>query len=231
MAQVTVSQRTPEWFAARRGLITASLVGAVLGLSPYKTPKAAWREIMGQQTEAEQRTNGPGTPAHFGTLFEPAARLAYEAKTGAWVEETGLWISDEHPWLGASVDGLIRENGVIVGALECKAPEFCSHKILPCYRLQMAVQMAVLNCRYADFAQYSWRTGEIWVERVYPLSPVGEAALIKRLKAWWERHIRDGEEPGRKKPRRRKIDHSLRPSAIDDIEPELPASAALGYPY
>ncbi len=90
---------------------------------------------MGVQTEAEQRTGAPGTPAAFGTLFEPAARLAYEAKTGYWVEEVGFWVSDEHPWLGSSVDGLIGKDG----ALECKAPEFCSHKILPCYRIQCLI--------------------------------------------------------------------------------------------
>lgn len=199
MPQITTAQRTEEWFAARLGKITASTAAACLNLHRYKTSKAAWREATGCKTEAEERIGVEGTPAWFGTQFEPAARLAYEAHTGHWVDETGFWVSDRHPWLGSSPDGLIGDDG----CLEIKVPELCSRQCACYYRIQCLIHMIVLDRRWCDFVQYGWRTQELYIETIYPLSPTGEAALLKRLKCWHEQYVVGGEEPPRKKARRR----------------------------
>ena len=39
-------QRTSEWFAQRKGKITGSIAGAILGLNPYMTPNAAMRRMV-----------------------------------------------------------------------------------------------------------------------------------------------------------------------------------------
>ncbi len=192
------AQRTEAWLVARRGLITASVAAACLRLNPYRSAQSAWREIVGLKTEAERRQESPDA-VHFGTLFEPEARLAYEAHTGAWVTETGFWVNDEFPFLGASPDGLIGDRGLV----EVKAPEFCSRKILACYQIQMQVQMIVLGRTWCDFWQWGWRHKDFYLEQVQPLSETGRRALLKRLREWHEKHVQGGEEPQKKKPKRR----------------------------
>lgn len=202
MPLLVEAQRSEEWFAARLGKVTASLAAAALHLHPYKSARSAWREITGCKTEAESRVGAPGTPPHFGVIFEAPARLAYEAHQGVWVDETGFWVSDDYPWLGSSADGLIGADT----ALEIKCPEYCSRTVKPHYRIQCLIHLIVLRRKVCQFVEYGWREGELWVAPpIYPLSQTGEAALVKRLYSWWQKHIEGGEEP-QAKPRRKRRD-------------------------
>ena len=47
----TIQQRSPEWFAQRKGKITGSIAGAILGLNPYMTPNAAMRRITASRVK------------------------------------------------------------------------------------------------------------------------------------------------------------------------------------
>lgn len=194
------AQRTAEWIEARKGRITASVAAACLRLNPNRSPQSAWREILGAKTEAEAKHDAPDAPPHFGTVFEAEARLAYEAHTGEWVNETGFWVNEDYPFLGASPDGLIGEDGLV----EVKCPEFCSFKVACRYRIQMLVQMVVCQRKWCDFWQWGWRAKEFYLERVFPLSETGTRALLKRLREWHERHVVGAEEPPRKVTRRRR---------------------------
>ncbi len=199
MGQVTVCQRDDSWRAARIGKVTASVAGAVLGLGPH-SQRWAWRQVTGNHTAAELRAEANPDHLHFSLLFEGQARLAYEVETGHWVDETGFWVSDDYPWLGCSPDGLIGDDG----CLECKAPEHCTRRIAPHYKVQCLIQLICTRRRYCDFAQYGWRKKEIWVERVYPLSPTGERALVRRLDDWHKEHVACATLPNRKQPKRRR---------------------------
>ena len=57
-----MEQRTPEWFEQRKGRITGSRVGAILGMSPWQKPadvlRAMVREYHGASTEF---TGNPAT--------------------------------------------------------------------------------------------------------------------------------------------------------------------------
>ena len=113
MPQITVAQRTPEWHAARKGKVTASIAAACLGLDKYTSRKKAWRTILGREPED---TGNPHLAR--GVLFEPKARWEYEVLTGNTVVETGLWTHPECEWLAASVDGCVGDDAI----LECKCP-------------------------------------------------------------------------------------------------------------
>ena len=41
-----MQQNTPEWHAARKGRVTASMVGAILGVAPYMTRADAMRRMV-----------------------------------------------------------------------------------------------------------------------------------------------------------------------------------------
>lgn len=99
----------PEWWEARKALsVTGSMVGAVLGHSPYATPEQALRdkvrEVLGLP---------PDRPANDamrrGIEMEPVAREAYEVQTGNLVNETGIHQWPEFKWMGSSPDGLMED--------------------------------------------------------------------------------------------------------------------------
>ena len=201
MPLLVEGQRTVEWLQARLGKVTASIAAAALHLHPYKSARSAWREVTGQKTEAEVYEYLTNRHMQWGVQWEAPARLAYEAHTGEWVNETGLWVSDEYPWLAASPDGLIGEEGLV----EVKAPEFAKHVCPAHYKLQCLVQLIVTRRKWCDYWSWGWRDQVPYLERVFPLSQTGEAALLRRLRRWHEQYVLGGEEPPRKPSRRRVV--------------------------
>lgn len=120
MKLLTCEQRSPEWFAARLGLATASNFSRVL--ATIKSGEAAERRnyriklalerITGKQEDVFQND-----AMKQGTEREPLARIAYEGLTGNLVEEVGLFLHDSLE-CGASPDGIID----LVRGLEIKCP-------------------------------------------------------------------------------------------------------------
>ena len=53
-----IEQRTPEWHEQRKGLITASNVGAILGLDPYRKPDDVMRQMVRDWHGAEREFAG-----------------------------------------------------------------------------------------------------------------------------------------------------------------------------
>ena len=51
---------------------------------------------------------------------EASARLKYAEATNLNIVDCGLFINKDFPYLGASPDGVVMENGVAVGIVEIK---------------------------------------------------------------------------------------------------------------
>ena len=76
MTTATLQQGSPEWHAARKGKLTASNVGAALGLCSWTSRKVAYERAIGTDTfEGNEATR-------WGTDNEPNALAAYSAHTG-----------------------------------------------------------------------------------------------------------------------------------------------------
>ena len=102
-------QGTQEWHQHRAKSRNASETPAVLGVSPWQTPYQLWLLKTGR---AEQKV----TPAmQRGTDLEPAARAAYELKTGNIMEP--LVMQDGE--YSASLDGITLAGDLV---LEIKCP-------------------------------------------------------------------------------------------------------------
>jgi putative phage-type endonuclease len=141
-----MEQRSPEWFAARKGRITGSMVGAALGLDPNTSRDEAMRRMV----RAYQ-----GLPSEFvgniattwGTNHEEEAREAFEYDQGINVIPASFVIHSEYEWLGASPDGYVRDYAL----LEIKCPfglrdkpkpaPFKSIKDQPHYYAQIQIQL------------------------------------------------------------------------------------------
>ena len=160
-----MDQRSPDWFKARLGKVTASRVADVVaktksGASASRTNYLA-QLICERLTEtvAEGYTSAE---MQWGTDQEPYARAAYSAKVGELVEEVGFI---DHPTIngaGASPDGLVAE-----GLVEIKCPNtstaldwILSGKPPTKYITQMQWQMACTNRPWCDFVSYDPRLPE-----------------------------------------------------------------------
>ena len=60
-----MEQRTPEWYEARKGRITASSVGAILGLSPHAKPDDVMRRMIREYQGLEPEFTG-NTATEYG---------------------------------------------------------------------------------------------------------------------------------------------------------------------
>ena len=160
-----MEQRTPEWFAKRLGLVTASRIADVM--AKIKTGTAASRSGYMAQLVTERLTGQPtegfqSAAMEWGIQQEGAARAAYEARTGVLVDKVDFV---RHPILeaGASPDGLVGEDGCI----EIKCPnsatmlEYFEDRSVPRkYHLQMQWQMACTGRNYCDLIVYDPRLPE-----------------------------------------------------------------------
>lgn len=150
-------QRTPFWFEQRRNKITASNVGACLGLVSYVSRQKAYERALGSGGGESQAKEEVNPACAYGIENEPVAIRAYESVTQNKVVEAPFVIHSEIDWLGASPDGYIGETGL----LEIKCPYYSRtpHKNIPLhYYLQIIVQLECCGRSYCDF--YSWTPGE-----------------------------------------------------------------------
>ena len=184
-----MEQRTPEWHEKRKGRITGSRVGAILGMSPWQKPadvlRAMVREYHGAETEF---TGNPATD--HGNNNEQRALLAFMRESGLQVEQCGFFPYGE--LMGASPDGLTDDGGV----LELKVPFGLRNeqdaKFKPLseqmhYSCQVQMEMLAAGRSHAYFAQYVAPKGD-------PLSHdyVPEQMKIERAEAdpeWLDRNL------------------------------------------
>tara|TARA_R110000822_G_scaffold66650_5_gene162632 strand:- start:825 stop:1436 length:612 start_codon:yes stop_codon:yes gene_type:complete len=157
MKILDIEQGTPEWLAARAGMVTASRIVDVMA-----KPETAARTNYMAQIVAELLTNKPqgGTftnaAMEFGTEQEPFARGAYEVTRGVLVDQVGFVYHPTIDRAGASPDGLVGE-----GLVEIKCPQMATHlqyqieqKIPPKYQKQMLWQMACTEKNWCDFISF-----------------------------------------------------------------------------
>ena len=160
--EVEVIQGSEEWFAVRRGKITASRLGDIMrktkwGESTYKAKvrlELAIERITGKSASSVVMNQA----MRDGVDREPDARKLFEAITG---KEVALCGSFDHPEIvntSASPDGLLREEDAV---LELKCPTHATHaknllsdKMPKNYEYQVQWQMACTESDFAYFASY-----------------------------------------------------------------------------
>ena len=153
-------QRTPAWFNARKGKLTASNFGAAAGVNPYVSRRKALREAI----EPKPFPRIPPEACQHGIRSEPLAVKDYMVRTGNIVRNHGLAVHPEIPWLGGSPDGLVGDRGMI----EVKCPIKCMvphKKIPPYYYCQINGPMETFDRDWCDFV--SWTPTEMKIYRVY----------------------------------------------------------------
>lgn len=162
-----MEQRTNEWFSARAGKVTASMVYAVAAKGRngqyYKG-----REDYLNRLLCEKLTNSPSESVNSRSLqhgrdLEPKARAIYIIETGHDVNETGFIQHPEITGSGASPDGVVYPDGLV----EIKCPTTAVHidflknrKPKDEYFYQMQWQMECTGRQWCDFVSYDDRLPE-----------------------------------------------------------------------
>ncbi|EBT2374512.1 YqaJ viral recombinase family protein [Salmonella enterica] len=159
-----MEQRSPEWFAARCGKVTASRLYDVMPRT--KSGYAASRqnymaELICQRLTGKPEEGFTNAAMMRGTELEPVAREMYALNEfDAVISEVGLI---DHPTIAgfaASPDGIVNDDGLI----EIKCPNTWTHLQtlktgVPKYQylLQMHAQMMCTGRKWCDFVSFDDR--------------------------------------------------------------------------
>jgi putative phage-type endonuclease len=161
-----IQQGTNEWHQLRLGKVTASRVADILAKT--KTGPSASRgnyliELALQRVTKTIEESYTNAAMEWGTQTEPQARVAYEVKTGNFVDQVAFV---DHPTIagfGCSPDGLVGTDGLI----EIKCPNSATHwsyikanEPPNKYFIQMQAQMAVTGAKWCDFVSFDSRMPE-----------------------------------------------------------------------
>lgn len=199
-----MEQRTEEWFAARKGRLTASMAGAALGLAPYQSKDDCLRALVRDMNDMPSEFDG-NIATDYGVNNEELAKSAYELETGNTVQEAGFVAFED--WTGASPDGYIEHDGLIeikcpFGKRKDDEPEFASIEDQPHYYAQIQLQLFVTGREWCHFWQ--WSTNGHKLELVkYDGGWINEN--LPRLKAFWWK-ARESDPAEHEGPKRKVID-------------------------
>jgi putative phage-type endonuclease len=162
-----MQQRTPEWFDARLGKVTASRVKRAIN-KLKNGGDSAERETLRLELIYE-RLAGRAVDTYvtqamqWGTDMEPQARAAFESAHGILVDVPGFIDHPSIEWCGCSPDGFVGDDGLI----EIKCPNSTTHLkwmiqgIVPIeHQPQMLLQMACAKKQYCHFLSFDPRLPE-----------------------------------------------------------------------
>lgn len=172
-------QRSPEWFAVRRGLLTASDAAAALGVKPY----ASYRGSPKAELVARKAIDAPIANMFVvhGQKYEDEARDWAAAAMGETVVDVGLVRHSSLDWLAASPDGVTLSGKLV--EIKCPLKRKIQPGVVPHHYVpQIQVQMEVCDIDFTIFVQYKpacvSETGQAFIDIV----------VVERDRAWFESH-------------------------------------------
>lgn len=156
LEQPGIKQLTPEWFAARAELTTASSVADAIGRNG--PTKAFLVSKVGEA--APFPVNAP--PLKWGTMFEPIARAIYANRLGVIVHDLGLLRHPDIDYIGASPDG-VSDMGVML-EIKCPYTRGIDGTVPAAYMAQIQCQLDVCGLDECDFLQCQFVEEQVVVE-------------------------------------------------------------------
>lgn len=168
-------QGTPEWYAARCGLLTASEMDKVI--TPKKLEFSNSDNMRKHVFElAAQRINNYVEPTYVsdkmlrGKEEEAEIRKVYSANY-APVREVGFVTNDKWGFkLGVSPDGLVGDDGQIEGKSrdqKFQVEQICADEMDVEFRLQVQTALLVTERKWLDFVSYS-NGMPMFTKRIFP---------------------------------------------------------------
>lgn len=170
-----MEQRSPEWFAARLGSVTASRVSDALAGQDTAARRNYLVQLVTERLTGIQQESFTNAAMQWGIETEPFAKVIYQAslKGDAFVSDAPFVKHPTIEWFGASPDGYVED-----GLVEIKCPNSVTHidyvidgKVPTKYKKQMLAQLACTGRKWCDFVSFDPRVPEhlqLFVVRFQP---------------------------------------------------------------
>ena len=187
----------------RRSFIGGSDARVIMGNDEARLIRL-WREKRG---EAEPEDLSQDLIVQLGTITEDLNRTWYERNTGNAVEDIQRWVRHPiHKWMGATLDGRVRQTGAVFEAKFMLPWNFSEEAATEKHMAQLQHNMWVINARTAILSIITG--GGKWVEITINGDPLYQHLLLTAEKKFW-RSVQNGEPP--------------RPFGIEPPKPRLEA--------
>lgn len=192
-----MEQRSEAWFDARKGRVTGSAAGAILGVDPNRTRDDVLRDMVRQHHGLPREFQG-NIATQYGIVHEAEALQDFEMVTGAEVIRASFCVHDVQDWLGASPDGFVGDDAVLeikcpFGLRDKKDPVFKTAAEQPHYYAQMQVQMYVTDrtlCHFWQWSQHGNRLETVEYDAAWL------AENLPKLRAFYDEYLAAIENPG-----------------------------------
>lgn len=158
-------QRTEPWFNDRRNKLTASNIGALLGLCNYTSRTTALRRARG----LDDFCGNDAT--RYGTMMEGTVLEVYEQWKKKKTHADGFRIHPCYDWFGGSPDGLVGEEGIV----EIKCP-YNQHWV----KLEGNLSLSY----YMQCQTLLWSYGREWLDFVMYAGPL-RGCSVRRVTVDW----------------------------------------------
>lgn len=163
-------QSSPEWYAARLGIPTASMFKTVMAVGP-KGGKSATRvdylnKLAGEILTGEPMANFVSPDMERGKIMEDEARDLYAFMTGAELQRVGFIRSGN---AGASPDSLIGSKGgleIKSAAAHIQVERLLADELPSEHKAQVHGSMWIAEREWWDFISYSPKL-PLFVKRIY----------------------------------------------------------------
>lgn len=181
LAREQFEQRTPQWYAVRRDLLTASDAAAALDIKPFPSYRGSSRaELVRRKASPSDAPLVNMFVAH-GQRYEDEARELAMAALGDTAYDVGLVRHAALPWLAASPDGVTASGRLV--EIKCPLKRRIEPGCIPHhYWPQVQVQMECCDVDSTLFCQY----------KPGPLQPDGRPLLdivvVERDRHWFQEH-------------------------------------------
>jgi len=175
--------------------IGGSDIGAILGLSRFRSPLEVWMEKTGKEVKKLD-----SLPLRFGSFAEEFVASEYSRSTGfLLIHDESIYVHPEYLFISAHIDRFVLENSSSSSPtriLECKTANPFSHsqwgepgtdQVPMTYLCQCIWYMAITNLNRVDlavlFGNSDFRIYEIVRDKAL------EAIILQKANFFWNEHV------------------------------------------
>jgi hypothetical protein len=182
-----MEQRSPEWYAARCGIVTASAVGNLLTptlkVADNDTSRGVTAQLVAERITGACEPTFTNDDMWRGIEHEPIARDYYSGLHQQAVECGFMRLDGDGFQLGLSPDGLVADEG----GIEIKCPRSKGHittiladRVPPFYMGQIQTALLVSGRTWWDYVSFCAGL-PLFVKRVHP-DPAWHEAIVAAAK-------------------------------------------------
>lgn len=182
--RLNLDQRTSEWHKWRAGIIGASDIPVIMGISPFKdaTPLNLWKEKMGiKEPKITTFAMQKGIDGEMSALEAHCAE--YKMKM-----EPACFESDDYAFMGCSLDGITESGNILV---EIKVPGKRTLELAKAgqieghYLYQVQYQLMITQAEIGHFYAYDEDNGVGYTITILP-DPALWSLMVEAAKAFWQ---------------------------------------------